>query len=143
MRPPTSLTSQVAPTTTADILVVDDDEDLAAIVADVLALRGHRVRLACGGHDGLRLLHERLPDLVILDVEMPDLTGPQMAYRMFIHDAGLEDVPIVLVSGAVGLPAVAARAGIPYALAKPFDLDQLLTLVERALTERRPPKPRL
>lgn len=102
-----------------EIIIVDDDEDLAAVVADVLAMRGYRVRTATSGREGLRLLHERPPDLVILDVEMPQLTGPQMAYRMFIHDAGLEEVPIVLVSGAVGLPEIAARAGIPYVLAKP------------------------
>jgi DNA-binding NtrC family response regulator len=127
----------------ADILVVDDDDDLATVIAEVLGLQGHRLRLASSGEDGLRQLHERLPDLVILDVEMPHLTGPQMAYRMFIHDAGLERIPIVLISGAVGLPAIAAKAGIPYALAKPFDLDTLLDLVSLALVERRAPSPRL
>jgi DNA-binding NtrC family response regulator len=135
--------SRPTPSKSADILVVDDDDDLASVVGDVLVAQGHRVRLACDGEEGLRQLHEHPPDLVILDVEMPHLTGPQMAYRMFLHDAGFECIPIVLVSGAVGLPAVAAKAGIPYALAKPFDLDTLLALVDQALTERRAPKPRL
>jgi DNA-binding response OmpR family regulator len=121
--------------------VVDDDVDLATIVARVLESQGFRVRIASSGEEGLLRLHDRLPDLVILDVEMPHLTGPQMAYRMFIHDAGFEQVPIVLVSGAVGLPDVAAKTGIPYSLAKPFDLDDLLALVSRALIERRAPNP--
>ena len=125
----------------ADILVVDDDDDLAGVIADVLALQGHRVRRGNSGYEGLRLLHERIPDLVILDVEMPHLTGPEMAYRMFLHDAGLENVPVVLVSGALGLTEIAERAGIPYVLAKPFDLPVFLALVERALSERRPPAP--
>jgi DNA-binding NtrC family response regulator len=125
----------------ADILVVDDDDDLAIVVAQVLESQGFHVRMAFSGEEGLRRLHDRLPDLIILDVEMPHVTGPQMAYRMFIHDAGFEEVPIVLVSGAVGLTAVAAKAGIPYSLAKPFDLDDLLALVSRALTEKRAPNP--
>jgi DNA-binding response OmpR family regulator len=125
----------------ADILVVDDDDDLAGVVVDVLALQGYRIRRARSGLEGLRLLDERLPDLVILDVEMPHLTGPQMAYRMFVHNAGLERVPILLVSGSVGLHEIAVRAGIPYALAKPFALRDFLALVARALSERRPPTP--
>jgi DNA-binding NtrC family response regulator len=125
----------------ADVLVVDDDDDLATIVARVLESQGFHVRMAFSGEEGLRRLHDRLPDLIILDVEMPHVTGPQMAYRMFVHDAGFEEVPIILVSGAMGLPAVAAKAGIPYSLAKPFDLDDLLALVSRALTEKRAPNP--
>ena len=125
----------------ARILIVDDDADTAEILGDILLDLGHDVRTARNGKDGLMLLHAERPDLVVLDVEMPVLTGPEMAYEMFIHDNGLETVPVILCSGVWNLPNVASVVGTPYFLSKPFLLDTMLPLVERALGERRPPHP--
>ena len=75
------------------------------------ALEGHEVRVGYNGEDGLRLARERLPDMALLDVEMPLLDGPGMAHQMFIHDMGMELVPVVLLSGAVNLREVAAAVG--------------------------------
>jgi CheY-like chemotaxis protein len=83
----------------ADLLVVDDDDDIGDMLADILRELGHTVRVGRNGEQGLTLLEERLPDAVLLDVEMPALTGPQMAVRMFLHDVGQEEIPIVLQSG--------------------------------------------
>ena len=82
-----------------------------------------------------------MPDLVVLDVEMPVLDGPGMVTRMLVEDAGRERIPVVLVSGVVELSSVAERVGTPYALAKPFDPTALLALASQALRERRPPAP--
>jgi DNA-binding NtrC family response regulator len=123
----------------ADILVVDDDEDLAAALTDVLVDVGHTVRVADNGWAGLAALDERLPDLVLLDIEMPSLDGPGMAAEMFVHDAGRERIPILLVSAFADLPAVARRIGTPYSAPKPCELGKLLGLVDRALLERIPP----
>jgi CheY-like chemotaxis protein len=122
-------------------MVVDDDDDLAEIVGMLIEACGHSVRRARDGCEGLRILRERLPDVVVLDVEMPNLDGPGMAYEMLVHDAGEEHVPIVLVSGAIELERIAARVGTPYALAKPSSGDALIAAVERALRERRSPSP--
>ncbi len=100
----------------ADLLVVDDDRNLAEVVAEVLQNYGHVVRVAHNGEVGLARLGERMPDLVVLDVEMPILRGPGMAMALLLRDCGLELVPIVLVSGAVGLEAIAAEVGTPYSL---------------------------
>lgn len=70
------------------------------------------------------------------------LTGPEVAYAMFLHDAGMEEVPIVLISGVLGLTQVAAAVGTPYFLAKPYDLARLYGLIGEALVERVPPHPR-
>jgi DNA-binding response OmpR family regulator len=126
----------------AHLLVVDDDPDLAEILTDLLRAQGHEVRTARDGEEGLKQVAERMPDLVLLDVEMPVLTGPEMSYRMLLHDVGEEKVPVVLLSGVVNLPAVAAMVGTPYLLAKPYDLAAVLKLVARALVERTPPRPR-
>ena len=125
----------------ADVVLVDDDEDVAWVLQQLLELAGHSVRVAHNGNEGLLLLEQRLPDLAILDVEMPLLDGPGMAYRMFVHNCGLENIPIVLISGVFDLPRVAARVGTPYFSGKPFDTEAMMSLVDRALCERALPRP--
>jgi DNA-binding NtrC family response regulator len=126
----------------ADLLIVDDDIDIGDILAAMMELVGHQVRVARNGEEGLALLMMRKPDLVLLDVEMPVLTGPEMAYRILIHDLGFEKIPLILLSGVLDLPRIAAAVGTPYFLAKPYPMDALLPLIDRALRERLPPTPR-
>jgi two-component system, NtrC family, C4-dicarboxylate transport response regulator DctD len=126
----------------ADILIVDDDVDLASTMSDLLVLAGgHEVRTAHDGHEGLAQVDARFPDLILLDIEMPHLDGPGMAYVLLIKNCGRQHIPIVLVSGYLDLPRIAERVGTPYALAKPCSPATLLDMVDRALTERIPPRP--
>jgi CheY-like chemotaxis protein len=125
----------------ADVMVVEDDDDVAFLMGAFLEEAGHRVRRARDGEKGLLLLDEGLPDLVIMDVEMPLLDGPGMAARMLAADVGRERIPIVVVSGAIGLSSIAERVGTPYSLAKPFDPAALIDLSAKALRERRFPMP--
>lgn len=124
----------------ADLLLVDDDLDLAETLAEFLILDGHEVRVANNGREGLALLAERVPDLILLDVDMPVLNGPAMALEMFLHNAGLEQVPILLLSGAANLREVARRVGTPYLLGKPAPPEVLLKTLDHALLERAPPR---
>ncbi len=138
-----------------DLLVVDDDPGVAALLTAVLRSEGHEVRTAADGQGGLAEVRRRKPDLVLLDVEMPVLTGPEMAYRLFIQDCGDELIPIrgepregaerplsiVLLSGVVDLPDVARVVGSRYFLSKPYTLDAPTDVVRRALAERAPPCP--
>jgi CheY-like chemotaxis protein len=125
----------------SDLLIIDDDLDAALVLAEIVRAEGHEVRVAYNGQEGLRLLHERIPDLVLLDVEMPVLDGPGMAYQMLLHDMGLEDVPIVFLSGVPNLREVAAAAGTPYFLGKPYRYEHFLDLIARALAEQIAPHP--
>jgi CheY-like chemotaxis protein len=125
----------------ADVLIVEDTEEIALTLADLLIMAGHRVRIAADGRAGLAALTERLPDVVVLDIEMPVLDGPAMAAEMLIEDVGREKIPIVLVSGFVDLPAVARRVGTPYAVPKPSTPEAFFSVVNRALVERFPPHP--
>jgi CheY-like chemotaxis protein len=128
----------------ANVLVVDDNVHVARATERALTVAGHAVRTAATGLEGLRVLQEQpLPDCVVLDVEMPELSGPGMVYEMFRHDAGLETVPIVLVSGRGDVADVAARVGTPYYLSKGEShySQELLALVARALSERSAPVP--
>jgi DNA-binding NtrC family response regulator len=126
----------------AQILIVDDDEDLAEVLTVVLEELGHDVRVARNGREGLSALDDALPDAIMLDIEMPVLDGPGMAYEILIQDAGKEMIPIVMISGHPDLNSIAARVGTPYCAPKPCPLDMLIGLLDRALAERLPPVPR-
>ncbi len=128
-------------TQVADLLIIDDDLDGADALAEVMRADGHEVRVGYNGQEGLRLAGERIPELALLDVEMPVLDGPGMAYEMFIHDMGLEDVPVVLLSGVKNLRETAAAVGTPYFLGKPYRYEQVVAVVDRALAERVAPRP--
>jgi DNA-binding NtrC family response regulator len=126
----------------AAFLIVDDDLDVAELLKQLLEEDGHEVRLANNGEEGLRQLAMRLPDVVLLDIQMPILDGPGMAYRMFIRDLGMEQIPIVLSSGAAYASAIAEEIGTPYRLGKPYGYDELSQIIQRALSERTAPTPR-
>jgi CheY-like chemotaxis protein len=128
----------------ANVLIVDDDSDTVELTTELLQSAGHRIRTGYNGEDGLRSLDTGpLPDCVLLDVDMPVLSGPGMAHRMLLHDAGEERIPILLVSGRSDLREVAGRVGTPYFLAKasPDYGAVLLEILERALRERQSPAP--
>jgi CheY-like chemotaxis protein len=125
----------------ADLLLVDDDSDLTELLGALLEGAGHTVRVARDGQEGLALVAARLPDAVLLDVEMPGLTGPEMTYRMFVHDAGQEKIPVVLLSGVTNLQRIASLVGTPYFLPKPYAIEAVLRLVAQAILERRAPMP--
>ena len=121
----------------AHILVVDDDYDIVEGFKDLLQDEGHFVRTARTGEEGLAQLRAApLPQLVVLDVEMPVLGGPAMAHQMLLHDAGEEKIPVLLMSARLDLGEIAERMGTPYFLHKPSNIDELLALIDRALHER-------
>jgi DNA-binding response OmpR family regulator len=125
----------------ADLLLVDDDPDLTELLGALLEAAGHTVRFARDGEQGLALVETRHPDLVLLDIEMPRLTGPEMSYRMFVRDMGQEKIPILLLSGVTNLDKIARFVGTPYFLAKPYAIEAVLGLVARAVVERCAPVP--
>ena len=126
----------------ANVLIVDDDIDVADVLSELLESVGHHVAVAHSGSEGLALLSAApLPDCLLLDVEMPILSGPGMAHQMLLHDAGEEKIPILLVSGRNDLPAVAGLMGTPYFLKKTgADFGKvLLEILARALREKLAP----
>ena len=127
----------------ADVLIVDDNADIRDLLAAILQVDGHQVREASNGREGLDFVAARPPDLILLDVEMPVLNGPEMAQGLFLRDFGDEKIPIILLSGIVGLQEVAEVIGTPYFLAKPYSPEALLRMVDWALREHIPPRPKL
>jgi FixJ family two-component response regulator len=121
------------------VLIVDDDADTVEVTRDLLEASGYRVQTGCNGEEGLASLGAgKLPDCVIIDVDMPKLNGPRMAHQMLLHDAGEEKIPIVVVSGRGDLAEVAGRIGTPYFLAKASAdySDRLLEVLAQAVREK-------
>lgn len=99
----------------------------------------HRIRIARDGLDGLEKVVEEIPDVILLDVEMPFLDGPGMARELARRSTSHSAIPIILVSGSVNLTAIAARARISHVLRKPFAPDAVLSLLARVLGSGRTP----
>lgn len=106
------------------VLIVDDDRDIVAMLAEVLAEEGYAVHKAYDGLSALREAELAPPDLVLSDVAMPKLNGIALAHRL--RERG---IPVVLLSAAVSDPRI---PGIPY-VPKPFDLDRVVNVVARLL----------
>ena len=115
----------------ARVLVVDDEEDIRKLVAVLLRRAGHDVTEAENGRAGLRALHTSPPDLVVLDVSMPELDGWQTLER--IRD--LSDVPVMMLT-ARGDELERVRglqAGADDYVVKPFGRQELLARVQALL----------
>ena len=114
------------------IVVVDDEFGLAEVLAATLSEVGFRVHTATNGVQGLDVMAEHPPDLVILDFMMPFLDGPGVLRAMRLNPR-LASVPVVMIS-AMPESAVRARSSTYVAfLRKPFGFDALLGAVQRAI----------
>jgi CheY-like chemotaxis protein len=128
--PPVRITEAVT------ILVVDDDHDHATVMRDILEDQGYRVRVAENGREALRdLLDGPLPDLILLDMMMPQMDGWAFAAELKSRPA-LAGIPVVAISA--GGDAVLYRAPVSAGyLAKPFGASRLLETVARCVSRRR------
>jgi DNA-binding response OmpR family regulator len=110
------------------ILAVDDDEGLLDMLALLLDREHLDLRTAYGGQAGLDVAMSWEPDLILLDLAMPDLdaAGFLASYRSL----AAEPAPVVLLSGAMDGVRHAERLGVTMFLAKPFDLGTLLDMVD-------------
>jgi len=125
------------------VLVIEDEEDFAALIASVLRDHGYDVTVAGDAQEGHKEVHERIPDLITLDLQMPQRSGLHF-YREIKSRPTLEHIPVVVITGVTRddremetfvrsflevdhLPSPEAY------LKKPFDNQELVNVVERAL----------
>ena len=121
----------------ARVLAVDDDHVIRGLLEVNLEMEGHDVVSAVDGSDALVKVAEQQPDLILLDVMMPNLNGWQVAERLKA-DAATRHIPIVFLSARAMDADVrrGAELGVESYVTKPFDPIDLMDLVKRLLAER-------
>ncbi|MCA9106623.1 MAG: response regulator [Pirellulaceae bacterium] len=110
------------------VLIVDDDEELVELMVDVFSRDGRfDIRTANNGFDAGMLVREFRPDLVVLDVMLPDINGKEVCQRVR-NDSSLEAVKIICISGMVEQEKIAdlRKCGANDFLNKPFPTEKLL-----------------
>ncbi|HSD21049.1 MAG TPA: response regulator [Anaeromyxobacter sp.] len=109
------------------VLVVDDDPDILDAICDILEGEGYRVARARHGVEALERVEAEPPAIILLDLMMPVMDG--LAFAQALRERpGKEGIPIVVIS-ADGNPQRAASVDAAGYLAKPFDIDALLSQV--------------
>jgi DNA-binding response OmpR family regulator len=121
------------------VLVADDDEDIRELVAFRLGAAGYKVVTACDGEEALQLALDQRPDLAVLDVMMPRLTGIEVTERIRASGSETRNVPIVLLTARVQEADIARgfEAGADDYIRKPFSPQELRARVQAILGRRR------
>ncbi|HAB14192.1 MAG TPA: regulator [Planctomycetaceae bacterium] len=112
-------------------LIVDDDEELVELIRDVFDADGRfDVRVANNGFDAGMMVKEYKPDIIVLDVMLPDINGKEVCQRVR-SDSSLDDVRIVCISGMVEADKIddLKEAGADDFMQKPFEVDSLFARV--------------
>ena len=118
------------------ILIIDDDHDQADVLAKCLRNQGFATHTANTGRTGLKIAQQEHPNLVLLDLRLPDVDGFQVC-RQLCDDQNTNDIPVIIVSGMEQSDIIrrARTAGSQFFLRKPYDPNALLILIETALCE--------
>jgi CheY-like chemotaxis protein len=119
-------------------LVVDDDPDILEALSEILEAEGFEIRRARHGKEALERLGPELPQLILLDLMMPVMDGWEFAQQIKARpDAA--SIPIIVLSADRNVGTKAREIGAVGHLAKPFELNELLGLVQASLPKRAPP----
>ena len=115
---------------THEVLIVDDDPDIRAFVRAALTYEGFAVREAGDGREGLEQLDAARPDLLLLDLNMPGVTGWDVIEAL--RQAG-STLPVVIMTAGYRAREEAERYGAAGFLGKPFDLATMYLTIDRIL----------
>ncbi len=127
-------TAPSPPSSSADVLIVDDEPVVRQVLVNHLATSGYRLRQAANGVEALERIEERLPDLVLLDVMMPRMSGYELCRNLRQHHT-LDELPVIFLT-AKSQPSdlvVGLAAGANDYLAKPITKSELLARVKTHL----------
>lgn len=112
------------------ILVVDDDPDIVEYLVSIFEERGYAAHGVSSGEEAMDVLQRVRPDLITLDLEMPDEWGPKFHERM-IGMREFQDIPVVVISGLPGIHRAIKKA--VGTLSKPFHPEEVLSIAESAI----------
>jgi len=109
------------------ILIIDDDPAVVDYLTTLFEDNGYAACSAMSAHAGFELAQKERPDLITLDLELPDEWGPRF-YRKLSSDKELKNTPVIVISGLSGNKYAVSKAVA--SLPKPFDRDELLKIVK-------------
>jgi DNA-binding response OmpR family regulator len=112
------------------ILVVDDDAPIITLMRSLLREFGYEARTATSGAAAIEAARAEAPDLVLLDKNMPGMSGEDVI-KALRGDAGLQEVPILLLTGEPVTRQEIAELGANGTVQKPFDLQDLLAQIRQ------------
>ncbi|MDQ1899285.1 sigma-54 dependent transcriptional regulator [Paracoccus sp. WLY502] len=122
----------------SDILIVDDERDIRELVADILKDEGFETRLAANSDEALAALNDRQPALMVLDIWLKDsrMDGIDILKQVKRNNP---DVPVIIISGHgnIEIAVAAIKQGAYDFIEKPFNIDQLMVVVNRAMETSR------
>ena len=122
-------------TTLKSILCIEDEPEMIDLIRLILGRRGFEVQGANGGAEGLKKIRANKPDLVLLDLMMPDMDGWEV-YQQIKADESTKDLPVIVVTAkAQSIDKVLGLhiAKVDDYIAKPFSPQELLNSVEKVL----------
>lgn len=118
-----------------NIICIEDEMEMIDLIRIILARRGFEVIGANGGREGLRMVREKHPDLVLLDLMMPDMDGWEV-YQQMKADETTRNIPVIVVTAkAQNIDKVLGLhiAKVDDYIAKPFSPQELMASVEKIL----------
>lgn len=116
------------------VLVIEDDTDTRRLITEALRSAGLDAVAAVDAGQALRTALARKPAAVVLDIGLPDYDGTQFVARWRERRPDANEVPIVVVSGRSDRLEIASLLGAAYVCGKPFEVEQLVGQVERAVS---------
>jgi CheY-like chemotaxis protein len=120
------------------ILCVEDEPEMIDLIRLILGRRGFEVKGAAGGREGLKMIRQEMPDLVLLDLMMPDMDGWEV-YQQMKADDKTKSIPVIVVTAkAQSIDRVLGLhiAKVDDYIAKPFSPQDLMNSVEKVLKSR-------
>ena len=112
------------------IMIVDDDPNIVSYLKDFLGDNGYDTCSASDGSDAMAVVKKENPDLITLDLEMPEEWGPRF-YRKLMKENEFKKIPVIVITGLTGGKYAIQKAVA--SLTKPFDRDELLKIVKNTI----------
>ncbi|MCL5058383.1 MAG: response regulator [Actinobacteria bacterium] len=116
------------------LLIVDDQNGVRRLLFEAFNDEGYRVRMAGSGMEALKMVSQEMPDLVLLDIKMPAMSGLETLAEMRKTS---KDLPVLMMTayGDLGVVEQAKKLGVKHYIVKPFDLNEVKMMVKGLLVE--------
>ena len=116
----------------AKILVIDDSDDTRETIREMLERGGHEVLEAANGKEGLQMIEQHAPDVVVTDILMPKMEGIETIQSIA---KTYPELPVIAITASIDTPYldIALKLGAVYGLHKPFKQAELLSIINKSL----------